>query len=82
MNAKKKGNDLGRSGFLRSTLFGIIEHVRNPFSMNSDRTHGVDDYRLDEKTRRELRIAYFDAEMSRTEASMAAQNMIARLQKS
>jgi len=82
MNARKKGNDIGRSGFLRNALFGIIGHVRNPFSMNSDRTHGVDEYRFEGKTRKELETAYFDAEMSRTEASMGAQNMIARLQKS
>ena len=81
MNTRKKGNDLGRSGFLRNALFGVIGHVRNPFSMNSNRTHG-EAHRFDEKTRKELKTAYFDAEMSRTEASMAAQNMIARLQKS
>jgi len=82
MNARKKGDDLGRSGFLRNTLFGIIGYVRSPFSTNSDRTHGVEAYRFDEKTRKELETAYFDAEMSRIQASIVAQNMIARLQKS
>lgn len=82
MNTRRKGNDSSRSGFLRNTLFGIIGHVHNPFSMNSDGTHGVEEYRFDEKTRKELETACFHAEMSRIQAIIVAYNMIARLQKS
>jgi len=82
MNLRKRSNNSGRSGFARNTLFGIIGHVLKPFSMNSHNTHGVEAYKCDEKTRKELEAAYSEAEMLRIEASITAQNMIARFQKS
>ncbi len=82
MNLKKRGNNSGKSGFLRNTLFGIIGHVRNPFSMNPDNTSGVEAHKCDKRTRKELEAAYLEAEILRIKASIVAQNIIARFQKS
>ena len=81
MNARKKGKDSGRSGLTRNKLFGALGHIHNPFSMNSHKHHGVEAYRQDENTGN-LRAINFEVEMTKIEASVMAQNLIAHFQKS
>ncbi len=81
MNAGKKGEGSGRSGLARNRLFGALGHVHNPFSINSHRNHDSDDYRQD-KSLGNLRTMSIEVEMTRAEAFLTAQNLIARIQKS
>ncbi len=81
MNVERKIEGLGRSGLVRNKLFGAFGHVHNPFSMNSHRGHNVDDHRQDESTGN-LKTMRLEVEMTRAEAFLTAQNIVARMQKS
>lgn len=81
MNAGKKREGSGKSGLSRNKLFGAIEHVHNPFSVNSRRDRDAEDYRQDERVGN-LRIMSLQVEMTKAEAFLMAQNLIARIQKS
>jgi len=81
MNGGRKGEGSGRSGLTRNKLFGALGHVHNPFSMNSPRGHNVDDHRQDENIGR-LRIMSLQVEITKAEAFLTAQNLVARIQKS
>ena len=81
MNARKKGEDSGRSGLTKNKLFEALGHVHNPFSINSHKDHDVEDYKQDENIGN-LRAVNLQVEMTKAEASLMAYNMVARLQKS
>jgi len=81
MNAGRKGEGSGRSVLSRNRLFGAFGHVHNPFSANSRRGHDVEDHGQDESIG-DLRAISLQLEMTRAEAILTAQNLIARLQKS
>jgi hypothetical protein len=81
MNAGRKGEDSSRSGLARNKLFGAFGHVHNPFSVNSRRGHDADDFRQD-GTIGNLRTMSLLVEITRAEAILTAQNLVARIQKS
>ena len=81
MNVRKRGKDLGRSEAARSGLFVIIGHIHNLFSINKDKSQRVEEYGYNGNIR-ELAAANFEAEIAKIKASIAAQNTIARFQKS
>ena len=81
MNAGKKGEGSGRSGLARNKLFGALGHVHNPFSIDSRRGHDAGDYRQDENLGN-LRAMNLQLEMTKAEAILTAQNLVARIQKS
>lgn len=81
MNAGKKGEGSGRSDPARNKLLGALGHVHNPFSTNSHRDHDVEDHRQDESVGN-LRTISLRVELMRAEAILAAQNLVARMQKS
>ena len=81
MNARKISKDSGRSGLTRNRLFGALGHVHNPFSMNLRRDHDAEDYRQDESIGN-LRAMNLQVEMTKAEAILTAQRLIAQLQKS
>jgi len=81
MNARKKGEDSGRPGLTWSKLFGALGHIHNPFSMNSDKGHDVEDYKQGENIE-SLRAMNLKVEMTKAEANLMAYNLVARLQKS
>jgi hypothetical protein len=81
MNARKRSKDSGRSGLTRNKLFGALGHVHNPFSMNSHKDHDAEDYKQDENIGN-LRAMSFEVQLTKLEASMMAQRLIAQFQKS
>ena len=81
MNARKKGEDSSRSGLTRNKLFGALGHVHNPFSMNSHEDHDVEGCKQDANIGN-LRAMNLQVEMTKAEAVLIAQNLIARFQKS
>lgn len=81
MNVRKRDKDSGGSGLTKNKLFGAIGNAHNPFSMNSRKAHDVETYRKYENAG-ELKVLIFEAEMSRIQASIVAQNLIAYFQRS
>jgi hypothetical protein len=81
MNVAKKSQGSGRLGLARNKLFGALGNVHNPFSVNSRRDRDAEDYRQDERMGN-LRIMSLQVEMTKAEAFLTAQNLIARIQKS
>jgi hypothetical protein len=81
MNAAKKSEGSGASSLARNRLFGALGHVHNSFAVNSRRGHDVDDFRQDESIGN-LRTLSLQVEITRAEAILAAQNLVARIQKS
>jgi hypothetical protein len=79
MNVGRKGKGSGRSGLARNKLFGALGHVHNPFSTSS-RKDQDDDYRRDDNVGT-LRTIGLEVEMTKAEAIMIAQNLVARFQK-
>ena len=81
MNVRKKGEDSSRSGLTRNKLFGALGHVHNPFSINSHKDHDVEDYKQDEIIGN-LRAMNLQVELTKAEAILTAQNLVAHSQKS
>jgi hypothetical protein len=81
MNARKKGEGSGKSSLTRNKLFGALGHVHNPFSTEPHRNHDSDDYRQDENIGNPKTMS-LEVEMTRAEAFLTAQNLVARIQKS
>jgi hypothetical protein len=81
MNVGRKGEGSGRSGLTRNKLFGALGHVHNPFSVNSNRGHDVDDHGQEECIGA-LKLMSLQVEMTKAEAFLTAQNLVARIQKS
>ena len=80
MNARKKGQHLGRSSLAKSKLFRSLGHVHNPFSM-SQKDYNVEDYPQD-KNVGSFRAMSLQVEMAKAEAFFTAYNLVARFQKS
>jgi len=81
MNARKKGEDSGRSGLTKNKLFGALGHVQNPFSTRSHKDHDAEDYKQYENIGN-LRAIHLQVEMTKAEAKLMAYNLVAHLQKS
>ena len=81
MNAGRKGEGSGRSGLSRNRLFGAFGHVHNPFSIKPRRNHDSDGYRQDESIGN-LKTLSLEVEITKAEAFLTAQNLVARIQKS
>jgi len=87
MNSRKRGKDSGRSGLTRNRLFGAFGHVHNPFSMNSHKDHGVEACKQDETIENlayaleNLRTTSVEAELTKFQANVIAQNLVSRFQK-
>jgi len=88
MNLRKRSKDSGRSDLTRNRLFGALGHVHNPFLIDSHKHHGVAAYKQDETIENlthaleNLRTTSFEAELMKFQASVIAQNLVARFQKS
>jgi hypothetical protein len=81
MNAQEKGKNSGKSDLAKSKLFGALGHVHNPFSLHSRGSHGVEKDKHSQRARGELMAMSFEAEMTRIEAGIMAERLIARFQK-
>jgi len=81
MNAGRRGKGLGESDPSRNKLLGALGHVHNPFSTNSHRDHDSDDYSQDDNFE-SLRTMSLQLEITKAEAILTAQNLVARIQKS
>ena len=81
MNERKRRDDSGKSDLSKSKLFGAIGHVHNPFSLHSKGSRGVEKDICGQRAQGELMAVNFEAEMSRIEAGIMAERLIARFQK-
>jgi len=81
MNARKKGEGSGKSILTKNKLFGALGHVHNPFSIKPRRNHDSDDYRQDESIGNPKTLS-LEVEITKAEAFLTAQNLVARIQKS
>lgn len=80
MNARKKGEDAGRSGLARSKLFRALGHAHNPFSVDLRKDHDEGYMRNDGE--KDFGAINIQAEMAEAEANLLVYNLISRSQKS
>jgi len=81
MNVRKRSKDSARSGLTGNRLFGALGHIHNPFSIDSDKSHGFDTYQCDENIRKS-EAKDIEVELAKAKVSIMTQNLIARFQKS
>jgi len=80
MNARKKGEDSGRSGLTWNRLLGALGHIHNPFSMDSDISHGFDTYQCDMNIGKS-EAKDIEVELAKAKVTIMSQDLIAHFQK-